>query len=84
MNTPKKLDTDSAGAKKRKRKNRCFVCKTSVGLLGFGCRCNKEILFCSKHRYPEDHNCSFDYQEMQREKIEKENPKIVSDKLLKI
>jgi predicted nucleic acid binding AN1-type Zn finger protein len=40
-------------------KTKCNLCEKKVGLLGFECRCKK--IFCSIHRTPEQHNCSFDY-----------------------
>lgn len=35
-------------------------CKKKLGLTPFQCRCEKH--FCSTHRYPEEHACTFDYQ----------------------
>jgi len=61
----------------------CFVCKKKVGLLGFKCKCGDE-LFCLKHRMPEAHDCKYDFKKAQREKLLKENPVIVSDKIIKI
>ncbi len=43
------------------------------------CRCEKT--FCSIHRYSNEHNCDFDYQEQNKLKLEKENPKIVAKKV---
>uniref|UniRef100_A0A8C1PEC7 Zinc finger, AN1-type domain 6 n=1 Tax=Cyprinus carpio TaxID=7962 RepID=A0A8C1PEC7_CYPCA len=51
-------------------------------LTGFGCRCGH--LFCSVHRYSDVHNCSFDYKADAAEKIRKENPLIVGEKIKKI
>ena len=67
--------------KKHKRK-KCHICKKKLGLMPFKCRCEK--IFCSLHRYAEDHNCNFDYKEMGQNKIRKENPKIVAEKIIKI
>ncbi|XP_059383377.1 AN1-type zinc finger protein 6 isoform X1 [Carassius carassius] len=66
----------------RPKKNRCFTCRKKVGLTGFGCRCGH--LFCSIHRYSDVHNCSFDYKADAAEKIRKENPLIVGEKIKKI
>ena len=63
---------------------RCCICNTKVGLLGFQCRCNKNKLFCSKHRYPNDHNCNFDFKEHAKKLLEKNNPIIISDKIDKL
>mmetsp|Transcript_37571 Transcript_37571/g.117412 ORF Transcript_37571/g.117412 Transcript_37571/m.117412 type:complete len:284 (-) Transcript_37571:951-1802(-) len=49
---------------KKKKKNRCGVCDKKVGLAGIKCRC--DLFFCSVHRYPECHNCTFDYKGAER------------------
>ncbi|XP_016346401.1 AN1-type zinc finger protein 6 [Sinocyclocheilus anshuiensis] len=66
----------------RPKKNRCFTCRKKVGLTGFDCRCGH--LFCSIHRYSDVHNCSFDYKADAAEKIRKENPLVVGEKIKKI
>ncbi|KAE8683819.1 Zinc finger A20 and AN1 domain-containing stress-associated protein 7 [Hibiscus syriacus] len=62
-----------------KAANRCSVCRKKVGLTGFKCRC--ESTFCGEHRYPEKHECSFDFKGVGREAIAKANPIIKADKL---
>ncbi|KAJ8767675.1 hypothetical protein K2173_018233 [Erythroxylum novogranatense] len=62
--------------------NRCFVCKKKVGLTGFKCKC--ESTFCGSHRYPEDHNCYFDFKAKGRESIAKANPVVKADKIERI
>ncbi|XP_051568216.1 AN1-type zinc finger protein 6 isoform X2 [Myxocyprinus asiaticus] len=64
------------------KKNRCFTCRKKVGLTGFDCRCGH--LFCTVHRYSDTHNCSFDYKADAAEKIRKENPLIIGEKVKKI
>jgi len=61
---------------------RCWSCKRKVGLLGFRCRC--DFTFCSKHRYSDQHNCSFDYKANHKAKLEQQNPQIVKPKVEKI
>ena len=39
---------------------------------------------CFNCRYPDVHKCTFDYQKITREKLTKDNPVIVSEKLNKI
>ena len=34
---------------------------SNKGLLPFVCKC--EGLYCTKHRHPEDHNCTFNHKE---------------------
>ena len=69
----------SANNPKKRKRNRCYVCNVRVGLLGFECGCNR--VFCSKHRLPENHECELDFKESGRKLIEKQNPKVVKDKV---
>mmetsp|Transcript_9404 Transcript_9404/g.12309 ORF Transcript_9404/g.12309 Transcript_9404/m.12309 type:complete len:158 (+) Transcript_9404:202-675(+) len=48
----------------QKNKKRCFSCKKKVGFTGIECRCS--YVFCSQHRYPEAHDCIFDYKASER------------------
>lgn len=66
----------------KKKKNRCRICRKKVGLTGFQCRCGG--LFCSIHRYSNEHDCTFDYKEMGAQEIRKNNPVVVGDKIQKI
>lgn len=66
----------------KKKKNRCRICRKKVGLTGFQCRCGG--LFCSLHRYSNEHDCTFDYKEMGAQEIRKNNPVVVGDKIQKI
>ena len=47
-------------------------------------KCSCEKVFCSKHRYASEHNCTFDHSKVHREIIAKQNQQIVADKVLKI
>lgn len=49
---------------------------------GFTCRC--EGLFCSVHRYSNEHRCTFDYREHGAEEIRRNNPVIKGEKIQKI
>ncbi|PRQ32242.1 putative transcription regulator A20-like family [Rosa chinensis] len=62
--------------------NRCTECRRRVGLTGFKCRCG--MTYCGTHRYPEKHECGFDFRSMGREQIAKANPVVKGDKLQKI
>ncbi|XP_053318618.1 AN1-type zinc finger protein 6 isoform X1 [Spea bombifrons] len=68
--------------KAKLKKNRCFMCRKKIGLTGFECRCGN--VFCGTHRYSDVHNCSFDYKADAAEKIRKENPVVVGEKIQKI
>lgn len=75
-------DQDKCPGKSKAKKNRCFTCRKKVGLTGFDCRCGN--VFCGIHRYSDIHNCTFDYKADAAEKIRKENPVIVGEKIQKI
>ncbi|KAM7406661.1 hypothetical protein PAMP_001027 [Pampus punctatissimus] len=68
--------------KPKGKKKRCFTCRKKVGLTGFDCRCGN--VFCSIHRYSDVHNCTFDYKADAAERIRKDNPVIVGEKIHKI
>ena len=83
--TPEKVvvKTKKKKKKKKKRSKRCLTCNKKVGIVPYTCRCNIEYIFCSKHRLPSKHNCSFDYKNFKKNKIENDNPKIEFDKINK-
>jgi hypothetical protein len=62
---------------------KCKVCNKKVGLLGFRCKCGDDQ-YCSYHMMPELHNCKYDYKKEQRERLIKQNPVIISEKIIKI
>ncbi len=61
------------------KKNRCGVCQKKLGLLPFACRCEGE--FCSSHRLPEEHACTFDYHAAGKAQLSKSLPVVSGDKL---
>lgn len=67
---------------KKPQPNRCFLCRKRVGLTGFKCRCGD--MFCSNHRYPETHECSFDFKSAGEEAIARANPIVKAEKIEKI
>ncbi|KAB0400759.1 hypothetical protein E2I00_011219 [Balaenoptera physalus] len=68
--------------KTKQKKNRCFVCRKKVGLTGFECWCGN--VYCGVHRYSDVHKCSYNYKADAAEKIRKENPVVVGEKIQKI
>lgn len=59
--------------------NRCGTCNKKVGLTGFACKCGST--FCGVHRYPEKHECTYDFKGEAREAISKANPVVKGDKV---
>ncbi len=66
---------------------RCTECKKKVGLFGFKCKCADDTgehrVFCSVCRIPkhtpddQGHTCTFDYRQLGRDIVEKNNPKLL-------
>ena len=59
----------------------CSKCRKRTIII-FNCKCEKD--FCSRCKYPEDHNCTFDYKAAQRERLRINNPKVINNKIDKI
>jgi len=57
---------------------RCAECDKKLKLVStHTCRC--ELNFCAKHRYAEEHNCTFDYRQNGKELLSEQNPLVESD-----
>lgn len=61
---------------------RCTFCNKKLGVMPFKCRCNE--LFCLEHRYPESHNCKFDYKLLGKDELTKKNPQVIANKIIKL
>jgi len=66
----------------QKNRRRCWECKVKVGLTAVKCRC--DYTFCNKHRYAEEHKCTFDFKVSAKRKLEEENPRVVPLKVARI
>ncbi len=74
-------------AKERERKDqieaqdptRCFKCHRKIGLTAIRCHC--QYYFCGRHRYAEQHECSFDYRRQGKQQLEAKLEQVTSDKL---
>lgn len=77
---------DPAEVKKAKTsavdKSRCAECKKKVGLTAIECRCGN--VYCGTHRLAEKHMCTFDFKQLGRSTIEKQNEKIVAERFEKL
>lgn len=62
--------------------NRCSSCNKKVGLTGFKCKCGST--YCGVHRYPENHECTFDFKASGRDAIAKSNPVVKAEKIDRI
>lgn len=83
VNSSEEGATSEGGAPlPKKNPNRCSFCNKRVGLMGFTCRCGE--VFCSIHRYSDEHNCAYDYRAAAQDAIAKANPVVKTDKVEKI
>jgi len=57
-------------------------CSKRLGLVDIPCRCG--MTFCAKHKYPSEHNCTFDYKTKQRNELAAKNTVTVVSKMQKI
>lgn len=80
--TPSKSPSSVSASPSKKRKTRCLICKKKLGITGFECRCGG--LFCSLHRFEDQHSCDFDFKTKEREKLKKDNPVVEDAKIHKI
>lgn len=65
-----------------KRKNKCPCCNKKLGLVFFTCKCGDN--FCAEHRMSENHNCTYDYQNENKKRLESQLVKVVGEKISKI
>lgn len=81
------MNKDSIKNKKiisKTKKFKCSFCNKKLTMIRFDCKCGGT--FCSVHRYTHTHNCQYNSKniELNKEKINQNNPKIEKDKLEKI
>ncbi|KAL5105901.1 Zinc finger A20 and AN1 domain-containing stress-associated protein 6 [Taenia crassiceps] len=63
---------------------RCKVCNKRLTLIEQGIVCACGEVFCTAHRFADRHNCTFDYQSDERERLRKANPAVSGEKVRKI
>ena len=55
----------------KKASNKCSVCNKKVPLATqFKCGCDSNKMFCINHRYPEEHSCTKEKEEVKLVKVE--------------
>ena len=81
---PNCTDVEKSTKPVLKKKKRCFYngCKKKITLVDFPCKC--EHIFCSLHRLPENHECTFDHRQSALNNLSKKLVKVVADKVTKI
>lgn len=58
---------------------RCRQCKKKTGLISFSCKCGHE--FCSEHRFPDTHSCTFDHKVEDIKRLAMDNRRVVTLKV---
>jgi len=63
---------------------KCCCCNKSVNVMGFDCKCGNR--YCSTHRLPEEHKCTFNHKEegLNNLKTKLISEKTVPEKIIKI
>ena len=86
QNEEKQKPVQKEGKKQAHYKGRnycaCNTCDKRLKLTDMTCRCEK--VFCSKHRIPEAHACTFNYRAVGKTQIKEENPLVVPEKISNI
>ena len=62
---------------------KCYHCKKKIKIVEYTCKCTTKK-FCSKCSAPESHNCTFDFVEDQKQKLENKLIKVENKKLIVI
>ena len=57
-------------------------CNKKLGLVKFKCKCGS--YYCSFHRQSFDHKCKYNYVADAKHRLEKDNVKVIPDKIIKI
>jgi len=57
-------------------------CKRRIEITAYECKCKK--IFCTIHRDSFKHDCTYNYRKEYKKFLEKQNPKIENDKIVRI
>ena len=84
---PKELDSTNnkllCTPKSKSQSKRCSNCNKRLSLsTEYICKCAG--VFCTKHRFPDSHGCTFDHKEQWKKSLEQKNPQVVAEKISKI
>jgi hypothetical protein len=79
------LDINHSPKTNKTKKKKCGICSVKLSLVQIECgKCPCGGVYCSKHRFETDHSCDYDFKTKGRERLEKDNQKIVNEKIIKI
>lgn len=81
--TPPLSTAVSAAGSPKPKSRRCATCNKKLSLpTQFLCKCAG--IFCTNHRFPDSHQCTFDHKEQWKKSLEEKNPQVVAEKISKI
>jgi len=68
------------------KKNICNLvdCERKLSLVESTIKCRCQNTFCTKHRLPKAHNCTYDYKLDHKRQLEENLVKVIADKIQKI
>jgi hypothetical protein len=79
------LDINHSPKTNKTKKKKCGICSVKLSLVQIECgKCPCGGVYCSKHRFETEHSCDYDFKTKGRERLEKDNQKIVNEKIIKI
>lgn len=80
MQTESRKKMKDADLNYKKEEISCFQCKKRLRVTNnYECKCGD--IFCAAHRFCDQHNCAYDYVKENMEKLNRENPRIVKEKV---
>lgn len=83
LSTASSLKSKKHKPSKKLNRLRCEYCRKRISMgMEFVCRC--QMMLCAKCRIAEAHLCKFDYKQIGRQTLKKENPLVTAHKLPKI
>ena len=67
------------------QKIKCYICKKKLNLIQSQIgKCLCQNIFCTEHVFFSDHDCNFDFIKREKDILNKNNPIIKADKLIRI
>lgn len=61
------------------QKVKCSVCRKKITFTYIQCKCG--LILCLKHRYADEHDCTYDHKAAWKEQLKKNNPTVKKRKV---
>ena len=74
ININNNINKSNVCNKSKRIKLSCGICNKKLPIFAIKCKCNKN--YCSIHRYPNEHDCKYDYQSEFKNQLRNNNKKI--------